>query len=370
MKESSMEILKEVLSEQMEVEANAVPHEEELRRKHIFSTSFIKNMRELVKTQGQMERAAGKEREKAGECVRKPEDVCVSKQSGGQEENAECVPNQVMKRTAAEAQNEERQEKENTGYVPDGEMNRKEETASDEETQAGKAHRMLSGFSEKLANRTVKRIMTACIVCVIFLGVSVIGYQGLLRAGRSSSSDSGSVMVTMDGEEDGMMEEDTAETIEESAEIGMEGSGKGEETENDDEKADSSDDSEKDSESTGASESGEFYEGAYMTAENVTDHSLTLHMVNSTGEGFTYGDFYEIECYEEETDTWVLLEAAQDVGFDDVAYLVSDGEECILDVDWTDVYGNLTAGTYRFVKEVQSEADETFYTLTAEFVVE
>ncbi|MCD8230720.1 MAG: hypothetical protein LUD14_02650 [Clostridiales bacterium] len=338
MKESSKKILKEVLSEQMETEANAVPQDEEIRRRHTFSASFLEKMRALVKKQDQMER------EKEGNCGGKPEKVCVPEQNDEQEENIE--------------------------YASDEEM--KPEDARYEEKQEEKESRVLTGFTEKLANRAAKRIMTACIVCVILLGAGVLGYQGLLRAGSSSSSDSASVMTAMDEAEEETAEEEIDDVTEESAEV------------TEDADADSGDDGEittggtgdgSDDSSETSGSTDEFgtditLEGADMTVENVTDHSMSICLSNDTGGEFTYGEAYAIECYDEETNTWVLLEADQNAGFDEAAYILSDGEECTQEADWTDLYGSLEAGTYRVVKEVQSEADGTIYTLAVAFVVE
>ncbi|MCD8149577.1 MAG: hypothetical protein LUE92_08440, partial [Clostridiales bacterium] len=66
MSESAQGILREVLSELMESEAEGTPTTEEIRMKHTFSESFLRKMRSLVKMQesGRINAKEEKEQEK------------------------------------------------------------------------------------------------------------------------------------------------------------------------------------------------------------------------------------------------------------------------------------------------------------------
>ncbi len=293
MQELSNVVLKEVLLEQMEIEAQMVPPTEDIRKEHTFSTRFLERMREVIKIQERGKQASRKGQVKTG----------IQMEAVLGEERGETT---VFK---------------------------------------------------KLTSRTAKRVMAACASIVILLVAGVVGYQQLNMYG----SDSASSEMAMD-EASGDVAEETIEMAsgdmtEETTDIAEE----------------NLEDSNRDGDSgisTETSESEEYYECASMTVDSVTNHSLKLSLVNSTGEELTYGAAYEIEYYDDKTDTWSLLEAASDVVFEEVAFVLLDGEECTLEVDWTYLYGNLTEGTYRIVKEVYSEAERNIYTLTAEFVVE
>ncbi|MCD8218408.1 MAG: hypothetical protein LUD01_10330, partial [Clostridiales bacterium] len=112
------------------------------------------------------------------------------------------------------------------------------------------------------------------------------------------------------------------------------------------------------------------YEGASFTVENSTDSSIMLEVRNETGEEFSYGDDYVLEYYNEEIDTWTAVPAENEVEQEDIIYTAQDGDVSIWKTDWSEIYGALSAGTYRIAKEIQSCEDEICYTLTTEFEVE
>ncbi|MCD8364391.1 MAG: hypothetical protein LUC83_00960 [Clostridiales bacterium] len=138
MKESAQNILKRALAEQMETEARSVPPTEEIRKQHIFSETFLEKMRLLLRSQ---EKAArGKQSEEA----------LREKVTRGKQE---------------------------------GEGSPEEEPVREKQDE----NKILRIFFAMRIKTKAMRIAAACLACVIILGAGLLGYQGLLRAGRSGA---------------------------------------------------------------------------------------------------------------------------------------------------------------------------------------
>lgn len=114
-------------------------------------------------------------------------------------------------------------------------------------------------------------------------------------------------------------------------------------------------------------------EGVSMEVTENTNHSLTLEVRNDTDLSVQYGDYYTLEMFDEEISTWIPVPYKDsEIAFDDLAYMPEKNKPVPWSVDWTQMYGELEAGTYRIVKpvdEIHENGELTFYTYMAEFEV-
>ena len=103
--------------------------------------------------------------------------------------------------------------------------------------------------------------------------------------------------------------------------------------------------------------------GLVLAAEDVTATGLTLRFVQSGGEPFgelQTGSPYWLE--REENGEWTAVEPLmEDVAWDMMAYLISMDGETEMAVDWTALYGQLPAGSYRLGKSVMDFRDTGDY---------
>lgn len=93
--------------------------------------------------------------------------------------------------------------------------------------------------------------------------------------------------------------------------------------------------------------------GITLTAEQVTASGMTLICSQSGGiaEGsLETGSEYWIETLE--NDTWVTVQPLTEPVWDMMAHLIPSGESVRWEIDWTWLYGELNAGTYRICKIV------------------
>ncbi len=89
-------------------------------------------------------------------------------------------------------------------------------------------------------------------------------------------------------------------------------------------------------------------------ATNVTNTGLKIRFelaeAPQTGNIQT-GDWYEIEKYE--NDEWKKVETViSNYGFDDIAYLIKENDITEFEVNWEWLYGKLSPGRYRIIKEI------------------
>jgi hypothetical protein len=102
-----------------------------------------------------------------------------------------------------------------------------------------------------------------------------------------------------------------------------------------------------------AMESADNPVGIILTADEVTASGMTLVCswsgVTITGELET-GTAYVIERLE--NDVWETVPyVSNEVGWNDVAQIIPEGEETTWKLDWSHIYGKLGRGTYRIGKE-------------------
>ena len=95
-----------------------------------------------------------------------------------------------------------------------------------------------------------------------------------------------------------------------------------------------------------------------VQVENV---SISIEDVSSTGgiviikdtneEPYTYGEWYKIE--KNSNGKWIEVDTViSDYGFNEIAYLTNEDGEVRFAIDWQWLYGELSPGNYRLLKEV------------------
>ena len=93
--------------------------------------------------------------------------------------------------------------------------------------------------------------------------------------------------------------------------------------------------------------------GISLTAENVTPNGATI-MLSQNGEYLPnrlfYGEDYSIQKYE--TDQWVDVEPVSDLVWFTVAYTVPMNDSVSWKINWSNTFGSLEPGRYRFCKGI------------------
>ena len=114
-------------------------------------------------------------------------------------------------------------------------------------------------------------------------------------------------------------------------------------------------------------------EGVTMSVKqsSVSSTGLTIVMSNRTDRSFSYGEFFSLD--KKVNDNWVEVPVIGS-GFDDPALHLNAKHTKEWDINWEWLYGELTKGDYRIIKEVFDSYEATgiyeVYPLAAEFVVE
>ncbi|MCD7894068.1 MAG: hypothetical protein LUG60_10265 [Erysipelotrichaceae bacterium] len=96
-----------------------------------------------------------------------------------------------------------------------------------------------------------------------------------------------------------------------------------------------------------------------ITIDNLTNTSASLYIEEGGYTGCGISEWFRIDILKD--DGWYELNYIQDdVSFEDTFWYSSAGEEH-MNCDWEDMYGELSSGTYRLVKEVYITEDEREY---------
>ncbi|MGM9538414.1 MAG: immunoglobulin-like domain-containing protein [Candidatus Onthomonas sp.] len=86
----------------------------------------------------------------------------------------------------------------------------------------------------------------------------------------------------------------------------------------------------------------------YLTVLDVTDGITTVRIDNQSGYEMSYSEYYSLQV--ERDGEWFTLPPRETLAFNDIAYVLQDLEQATVTCDLT-VYGDLTAGHYRLVKD-------------------
>lgn len=91
---------------------------------------------------------------------------------------------------------------------------------------------------------------------------------------------------------------------------------------------------------------------------------------NNSEDLYNYGEWFEIQyCF---GDAWYRVPCQNMFGYHDIAWLLPAGDSAAVNINWKDVYGELSAGTYRIVKSVSGhtpEGEAALYYLADEFEI-
>lgn len=88
--------------------------------------------------------------------------------------------------------------------------------------------------------------------------------------------------------------------------------------------------------------------GISMTLDSVAEDGITATFRNDSGGEWSYGTYYHLEVLLD--GAWYAVPAQSGLSFTDIAMLLPSGESR-QERYWTGPYGELPAGTYRFVAE-------------------
>lgn len=115
-------------------------------------------------------------------------------------------------------------------------------------------------------------------------------------------------------------------------------------------------------------------EGVSMSVQkdSVTANGAVVTLLNKVDKDYQYGQEYFIQKYED--GRWYQVPyIIDDIGFEDIAYVLEKDSESEFTIDWNWLYGTLEPGEYRIVKDImdfRDTGDYDVYTLTAEFAIE
>ena len=115
-------------------------------------------------------------------------------------------------------------------------------------------------------------------------------------------------------------------------------------------------------------------EGVSMSVQkdSVTAKGAVVTLLNKVDKDYQYGQEYFIQKYED--GRWYQVPyIIDDIGFEDIAYVLEKDSESEFTIDWSWLYGTLEPGEYRIVKDImdfRDTGDYDVYTLTAEFTIE
>ncbi len=101
---------------------------------------------------------------------------------------------------------------------------------------------------------------------------------------------------------------------------------------------------------------------------SVTSTGACFLLENVSDETYYYGEMYTLEKWDGAD--WVTLKTKDNIGWNDIAYILDPGKEQRLELNWEWCYGNLPQGSYRLHKEVYSEQAADSIIISAEFEVE
>ena len=108
----------------------------------------------------------------------------------------------------------------------------------------------------------------------------------------------------------------------------------------------------------------------------LTNTGATIIITENIDYNISYGEPYWIEKFNYENNTWEKLETkCDDCAFNLPAYSVTPDHPLELKHDWEKMYGNLSKGLYRLVKDVSFESDipiseEDEYYIWVEFSID
>ena len=109
-------------------------------------------------------------------------------------------------------------------------------------------------------------------------------------------------------------------------------------------------------------------DGVTMELAKYNSMEGEVKIYNECGKEIQYGDWYEIQVYQD--GNWYSMSLIIDnVGYHDIAYPVQNQSASIWEINWSYFYGELPKGKYRIVKDILDIGDFTKYYITTEFEI-
>lgn len=101
----------------------------------------------------------------------------------------------------------------------------------------------------------------------------------------------------------------------------------------------------------------------------ITNKSATIVITDTTGEDYTYGEYYRIDKLE--NGVWQNLNIIYEgnYGWISIGYKVGDNHKLEMNLNWESLYGALESGTYRIVKSTSLPGEVPEHYITAEFTI-
>ena len=91
-----------------------------------------------------------------------------------------------------------------------------------------------------------------------------------------------------------------------------------------------------------------------MDIYDISLTGATLIITDTNKNPYTYGEWYKIE--KEDSGKWYDVKPIiNNYVFNDIAYLVNDNNEVKFIIDWEWLYGKLSVGNYRILKQVNNQ---------------
>ena len=95
-------------------------------------------------------------------------------------------------------------------------------------------------------------------------------------------------------------------------------------------------------------------ENVSISIEDVSSTGGTVIIKDTNEEPYTYGEWYKIE--KNSNGKWIEVDTViSDYGFNEIAYLTNEDGEVRFSIDWEWLYGELSSGNYRLLKEVANK---------------
>ena len=96
----------------------------------------------------------------------------------------------------------------------------------------------------------------------------------------------------------------------------------------------------------------------YIKEGTLTNTNATIIIDDNSPTKIVYGSDFYIEKYNGINNTWEsVATTGENYGFDAMAYYVDNNGKLEMKQDWTHIYGSLSKGIYRLVKNVYFESD-------------